>query len=81
MPMFFSIRRRPSRLARVVRSALVVGAAVMVPIGIRVVRRWMGTRPASSANGRPSAGAFTGPIRHAAGRRARRKRTPVFERS
>jgi hypothetical protein len=81
MAMFWSIQRRPSRLARVVRSALVVGAAVMVPVGIRVIRRFMRLGAASSHNGRSSAASLTAPLRHAASRRARRKRTPAFERS
>jgi len=39
MEMFWKFRRRPSRFARFMRSFLMVGAAVGVPVGLEVIRR------------------------------------------
>ena len=37
--MLWNIRRRPSIFSRIVRSVLMVGAAVCVPVGLEVLRR------------------------------------------
>jgi hypothetical protein len=37
--MLWNIRRRPSIFATILRSALMVGAAVCVPVGLEVLRR------------------------------------------
>jgi hypothetical protein len=39
MEMFWNFRRRPSRFATFMRSLLMVGAAVGVPVGLEVIRR------------------------------------------
>jgi hypothetical protein len=37
--MLWNIRRRPSTFSRILRSVLMVGAAVCVPVGLEVLRR------------------------------------------
>jgi hypothetical protein len=39
MMMIWSVRRRPSLFRQILRSALVVGSAVCVPLGVELIRR------------------------------------------
>ncbi len=39
MNAFWNIRRRPSTGIRIVRSALLLGAAIALPAGVRAIRR------------------------------------------
>lgn len=82
MEMFWKVRPRPSKFARIVRSFLLVGAAVGVPVGLEVIRRMIwATRSAGAShamNGRSPA-ARTIPVSSRRG--SRRRRAAVMERT
>jgi hypothetical protein len=77
MQMFWKVRRRPSKFVMIVRSFLMVGAAVGVPVGLEVIRRmvWSGRSGGAThgANGRGLAAHTTA----AASRRGSRRRRPA----
>jgi hypothetical protein len=81
MEMFWNFRRRPSRFATFIRSFLMVGAAVGVPVGIEVIRRMVRAGRSGAThglNGRGGAGRVAAaPSRQ----RSRRRRPAMMERT
>lgn len=82
MMMLWKVRRRPSTLARIVRSALMIGAAVVVPVGLEVLRRVARRRGLALAhNGRISETRTEASSRGGRSSAARRKRSPTMART
>lgn len=52
--MLWNIRRRPSIYSRILRSVLMVGAAVCVPVGLEVLRRVVRSGRLGALNGQSS---------------------------
>ena len=76
MDMFWKVRRRRSRFVTIVRSFLVVGAAVGVPVGLEVLRRFVRRGAHASIGGHATV--HSTPARKAG---SRRRRAPVLERT
>jgi hypothetical protein len=53
--MLWNIRRRPSMFSQILRSVLMVGAAVCVPVGLEVLRRVIRSGRVAPQNGLSSA--------------------------
>jgi len=81
MMMFWKIRRRPSTALRVLRSALLLGAAVCVPVGFGVIRRLTKRGALSAQDGQHVPMRIGSSRKRGAPRRSRRKRSLVATRS
>jgi len=81
MVMFWNIRRRPSKGVRVLRSVLIVSAAVFVPVGVGVIRRLLRQRGGAAENGRPSPARMEPSARRGTTSGSRRKRSRIAGRA
>lgn len=82
MEMFWKFRRRPSKFASFVRSFLMVGAAVGVPVGLEVIRRVVRSRRLGGAtHGMNGRGAAAHAASSSSRRGSRRKRASAMERT
>jgi hypothetical protein len=72
--LLWNIRRRPSILSRVLRSALMVGAAVCVPVGLEVLRRVIRSGKLGMQNGQSSAQRMNESGRSSSASRSSRRR-------
>ncbi len=80
MEMFWKFRRRPSKFVRFMRSFLMVGAAVGVPVGIEVIRRMVRAGRSGSAHGMNGRGGAVHAAATVTRRGSRRRRAAVMER-
>jgi hypothetical protein len=73
--LLWNIRRRPSTAVRILRSVLMVGAAVCVPVGLEVLRRVIRSGALVPQNGQSSAHRMNQSGRTSATTGSRRRRT------
>jgi len=74
--MLWNIRRRPSIYSRILRSVLVIGAAVCVPVGLEVFHRVIRSGRLGSQNGQSSGHRANHSGRSSATTGSRRQRYP-----